>query len=339
MAFVVPAEIGHARYAQALLPALCSHFERVQIVACREKLFPSLAEDCWLLFCAGFGGRSSGIHLSSTEVFKESARPPRRSRFVSLAEWQRIGMRLRPFLLSEDALSLYERFLQDPGVSRLGALASTNIGYVSGANSFFHLRPSDLEKFDIPRSFTRVTIRKSEQLPHGRVDERVVQQWIQADDQVLLMDLKSASELPQSIRRYLDSDEGHEARASYKCRSRTPWYAVPDVKTPDAFMSVMAGDRPILVENAAGCSCTNSILALSLKPGTRFSAISSGWNSALAELGAEIEGHPLGGGMLKLEPREAAAIPIPGPSVRINPEEESILRAATKQARAWRHYD
>ena len=45
MAFVVPAEIGHAGYAEPLLEALCRHFDRVHLTAYREKLFPELSED------------------------------------------------------------------------------------------------------------------------------------------------------------------------------------------------------------------------------------------------------------------------------------------------------
>jgi hypothetical protein len=53
--FVVPAEVGHATYAVPLVECLCGHFEQVKFVACREKLFPELSEDAWLLYCAGFG--------------------------------------------------------------------------------------------------------------------------------------------------------------------------------------------------------------------------------------------------------------------------------------------
>ena len=42
MAFVVPAEIGHAPYASPLIEYLVAHFKHVQIVAVREKLFPGL---------------------------------------------------------------------------------------------------------------------------------------------------------------------------------------------------------------------------------------------------------------------------------------------------------
>src|SRR5439155_12470889 len=50
IAFVVPAEIGHAPYAKPLLRFLCFNFATVHLVAIREKLFPELSEDAWLLY-------------------------------------------------------------------------------------------------------------------------------------------------------------------------------------------------------------------------------------------------------------------------------------------------
>ena len=40
MAFVVPAEIGHAPYAAPLLDYLVAHFGVVHVIAIREKLLP-----------------------------------------------------------------------------------------------------------------------------------------------------------------------------------------------------------------------------------------------------------------------------------------------------------
>lgn len=59
MAFVVPAEIGHAPYAAPLLEYLVARFAAVHIVAVRDKLFPELSEDCWLLYAEGFGAHAT----------------------------------------------------------------------------------------------------------------------------------------------------------------------------------------------------------------------------------------------------------------------------------------
>jgi hypothetical protein len=56
------------------------------------------------------------------------------------------------------------------------------------------------------------------------------------------------------------------------------------------------------------------------------------------QLSCEIEGHPLGGGMLKLEPREAGQILIPQP--RIVPDlPVQVIADAVFKMRNWRHYD
>lgn len=59
MAFVVPAEIGHAPYAVPLVNYLVANFTTVQVVAVRDKIFPELSEDCWLLYADGFGTQYS----------------------------------------------------------------------------------------------------------------------------------------------------------------------------------------------------------------------------------------------------------------------------------------
>ena len=158
------------------------------------------------------------------------------------------------------------------------------------------------------------------------------------DEPVLLLDLNRVSAVPSEVQAYLDSEAGHLARASYKCRNRKPWYAVPDIKVPQAFMTVMNGSRPSLIFNDAGCVCTNSLHAVKLRHGFQSATLEAGWRSALAELGTEIEGHPLGGGMLKLEPREAQRIPIPLSELPLAPQDQSVLLQATATMRTWRHH-
>ncbi len=338
MAFVVPAEIGHATYARTVLPALCAHFAHVQLVAYRDKLFPHLSEDCWLLYCTGYGERSDAIHLGSFDRFTPVDAVPAATRRVTLAEWRAAGERLRPFLLNAAGLALYQGLVDSREVRRFGELAAAGIGYVTGANDFFHLRPSEAKRRGLPRELLRVAVRKSEQLPSEVIDDAVVRRWLAADEPVLLLDLRKTGRLSTAVRDYLDEDAGQEARRTYKCRHREPWYGVPDVKVPDAFLSVMSGARPQLVRNEAACVCTNSLHAVVLHPGVALAKLQRGWRSPLAELGAELEGHPLGGGMLKLEPRELARVPVPVRPLPLSTTDEAVLAETLHEARRWRHY-
>lgn len=338
MAFVVPAEIGHATYSHPLLECLCRNFGMVGVVAIRTKLFPDLSEDAWLLYCSGFGGQTDSIGLKVVERFSETRIAPRFERFIPLTTWRAAGCRLRKFLLSHRWFTLYEDISRRAGVRQFADVAHAGIGYVTGANDFFHLRPSEAQLWEIPRRCLRVAIRRSEQLPAKDVDARLVRTWLDADEPVLLLDLSKEKAMPEQVQRYLNTSDAGAARKTYKCRNRDPWYVVPDVRIPDGFLSYMSGETASLVTNSAGCVCTNSLHAVRLKNGLSMRQIQEAWQHPLTTLSCELEGHPLGGGMLKLEPGEAAHTRLAfGGRVVSDAEREELVEAA-RFMRKWRHY-
>jgi SAM-dependent methyltransferase len=336
MAFVVPAEVGHAPYAKPLLSYFASHFNQVTIVPVREKIFSDLSEDCWLLFADGFGGSTDSFTLAPMDTFRFTPEPPKRGTTVSLRNWARWNYRLRPFLLSADIRGMYQKVLEDTATVRLGQVARVGIGYVTGANDFFHLRPSTVAELGIPHTFLRTAVRNGRSLPPRAVTRSTVDSWIAQDDPVYLLSIGANDRLPRSVRQYLASSEGDLARETYKCRNRSPWYSVPDVTVPHAFLAYMSGEGPSFVANRADCVCTNSVHAVRLTNGHRVSHLQEAWNDPFTRLSCEVEGHPLGGGMLKLEPREAARVAMrtDGPSTD---EETHLIEEGVRVLRRWRH--
>ncbi len=338
LAFVVPAEIGHAPYAAPLIEHLAASFTRVQVVAVREKLFPDLSEDCWLLYAEGFGGRTSGIDFTVQDRFAWSTRPPRESERVPVAEWRDIwNSRLRPMLLPEPVRALYRAAVTHAESRRFADFANVGIGYVSGDNGFFHLRPSDAERWEVPAAFLHPTVRNGRALPAGQITPATVRAWRGADEPALLLRLKRDGPIPAGVRRYLDSEAGHLARQGYKCRNRDPWYAVPDVQVPDFIMSYMSGRAAALVRNAAGVTCTNSVHSVRIRDAALAAKLLPAWGNPFARLSCEIEGHALGGGMLKLEPREAGRILFPAGELAGELDAHAIGEGVRTMQR-WRHY-
>lgn len=339
MAFVVPAEIGHAPYAAPLLEYLIANFETVHIVAVREKLFPHLSEDCWLLYTDGFGGRATEILFSALDRYEWTARPPRHPLRIDISEWRvRWNRRLRPYLLSKSVRALYSEQLGSRDSSSLGSFAKIGIGYVSGDNGFFHLRPSDAERWDIPKPFLHPTVRNGRVLPKGKITRKTVEQWRRADQQMLLLRLPQRDELPTTVKSYLDSDAGRKAREAYKCRTRAPWYAVPDVQVPDFVLTYMSGRAPQLVRNDAGVTCTNTVHSIRIKDPQSAERFLPTWGTPFVQLSCELEGHPLGGGMLKLEVREAARLTFPNPDIQFDRTALATIRQGLLEMRRWRHY-
>lgn len=336
MAFVVPAEIGHATYAARLLKFLASQFGDVRIVALCERLFPELSQDAWLLYAADRGATTEHVSFAVVDAFKPSARPPRGVP-ISLRELEHWRYRLRPFLLSSDQRACY-RQLQAQGRSvALGELARVGIGYVSGGNEFFHLRPSDAERLGIPRRCLTPAVRTSRWLTERRIEVSTVADWLRRDEACLLLKLRANEPLPDAVQSYLDSAEGRVVREGYKCRHRSPWYVVPDVRTPHAFLSYMIGERASFSLNKAKCTASNSVHAVEFLQGDG-TDVAAHWDHPLVDLSCELEGHPLGGGMLKLEPREASRVRIPTDRTRLARSELELLTSSTSLLRSWRHY-
>jgi hypothetical protein len=339
MAFVVPAEIGHAPYAAPLMNFLMRSFRVVRLIAIQESVFQDLSQDIWILSSDGYGDSTDHISFTMWDRFRPVARPPKCDVRISLTDWQKCGHRIRPFLINDRARELYSGLIHSNQAYRLGDAARIGIGYVSGANGFFHLSPSAARLARIPRGYLLPTVRNGRFLPKDFVTADTVLSWKTQDVAYLLLRLQAEDELPTSIMEYLNSEEGRRARQSYKCAHRKPWYVVPDVQIPDGFLSYMSGDGPVLVENLAGCTCTNSVHAVRLRQGFSISDVQSRWRHPLTQLSTEIEGHPLGGGMLKLEPREATRIAIPRPELRLSKSELALLSDARAALRRWRHYD
>ena len=343
IAFVVPAEIGHAPYATPLMEYLLANFGSVHVVAIREKIFPRLSEDCWLLFADNSGCRADGIRLSKLERFTAGEMPPAASELISAEEW-RVGWggRLRPFLLPPRVRSLYGRTAADPGSVRLGQVAQIGIGYVSGANRFFHLRPSDVRRFAIPDKFLLPSIRSSRYVTGHVIEDVDIERWIAMDEPVLLLRIPPGVRVPAAVQTYLDTAEGHRARGAYKCRNRNPWYTVPDVRCPEFVVTYMSGVSPALAVNRSRCTCTNALLAVDLRSGL-FQGdgwcgqrLSAAWDSPVRRLSCEIEGHPLGGGLLKLEPGEARNVLLV-PAEAIGQRDGALLNDGVEVMRRWRH--
>ena len=321
------------------LEYLAANFEIVHVIAYRDKLFPGLSEDCWLLYAEGFGGSTPNLRFTALTRFEALRSPPTSFVSVNVVDWQRFwNCRLRPFILPRPIRDLYLEVLGNPDTKRLRDLARVGIGYVSGDNNFFHLRPSDADRWNVPKVFLRPTVRRSEYLPAHRLTTKTVDIWRRADDQVLLLDIPKEADLPRDVKRYLETEEGKEAQTGYKCRNRAPWYSVPDVKTPEYFLTYMSGRAASLVRNDAHCTCTNSVHAVHFRTAGAANALNAVWETDFLRLSCEIEGHPLGGGMLKLEPGEAAQIVVPSASTVANFSKAAVTEAVNVMHQ-WRHYN
>ena len=124
--------------------------------------------------------------------------------------------------------------------------------------------------------------------------------------------MRPTAALRDETRDWIEKGEKDELHKRYKCRNRDPWYSINVGRCPDAFFRYMSSRAPTIVLNTAGVRTTNTIHNLSWRQDrsdSRAYAVAS--CTSLFSLGCEILGHTYGGGVLKLEPRAVAKLPVP----------------------------
>ena len=138
---------------------------------------------------------------------------------------------------------------------------------------------------------------------------------------------------------YIEFGEGLGLHLRYKCKVRSPWWRVPVTTIPDLFVSYMSGSNPRIVANPARAHHLNSIHGLRVRPELRALASRTLPLLALSSyslLSAEIEGRSYGGGVLKLEPREADRWLVPNPETAMlaNELHGTLLNLGSKLIRS-----
>lgn len=319
LGMVIPTELLHAAYARPLLEYLAGRFERTTLVTFRERLFPHLSQDTLLLLAEGKGGQASQFHLLDLAAPSdlEKLEPGRcQTQPIEAQELASGRTRTIEYLIPHNARALYQELSHSPLTTRLGALADVGIGYVTGNNRFFHLSPGQVAEWGIPPQYLKPAVRRARGLKGLRFSERDWQEALSTGEAGYLLHISSNEDLPDGLRRYLAHGKSQGVHQAYKCRVRDPWYSVPQVYLPDAFLTYMSGNYPRLVANDARAVAPNSLHVLRLRSTQlRAGSLAGLWQTSLTRLSAEIEGHAMGGGMLKLEPGEAEKVVLAAPGL------------------------
>jgi adenine-specific DNA-methyltransferase len=322
LAMVLPMEVGHAKYARPVLEHIRRSFGTATFLTFQKKLFPDLNEDTILLLADDKGAESSKFmwrdlaHPSLLSVIRDKEQMPLSgTRQLDAAEIASGESRLIEHLIPSKARELYRELKASTKAQRLGVLADVGIGYVTGANDYFHLAPNEAKRRKIPGEFLKPAIRRGRSLTGLRFTSEDWSRATETNEAGLLLHIGKSSFIPKSVREYLDEGEAKGVEKAYKCRMRSPWYCVPHVYQPDAFLTYMSGVTPRLVANDADVVAPNSLHVLRIHAEAKVSSdiIAALWQTSLTRLSVEIEGHALGGGMLKLEPTEAENVLVPSP--------------------------
>jgi hypothetical protein len=187
---------------------------------------------------------------------------------------------------------------------RLGEIASVNIGFVSGANSYFVLSEIVVRELGLPDRILIPTVDKPSDLRGLVVRPEETRLLFRPGDE--------ESETP-AVRRYLAEGVRQGIDARYKPRHRRTWYRVPlPRQVRELLLPYMSHRAPLLV-GSGGARSTNLVHSVRLDdPAAIDPRVLSAWSlSSEWALSAEVEGRAYGGGVLKLETGEAERLLVP----------------------------
>lgn len=311
LGLVLPAALMSVNYAEPVRCFLMKRFKSVRLVTFEERVFPGVQEEVVLLLAEG-EGPSDGLQVSrfrDAEALKTpDSRPAIKVVFNdSGTKWT--SALVRPGGESLDLSTLVEK----ASFETLHEWGDVELGAITGNNDYFGLTEAQVAELGLsPTDVVRVSPPGSKHLRGVIFSKRMLADLTKEGRKTYLF--YPQGEPSEAAWKYIKAGEEKGVNNAYKCRNRTPWWRVPLVKVPDLIFTYMSGDAPRLVANGAEVTILNSVHGVRIRKERKSVATDllpvAALNS-LTLLGAELIGRSYGGGILKLEPREARRLPLP----------------------------
>lgn len=314
MGLVLPAELFSVNYASAVRRFLFESFQSIELVMFEEQVFPEAEADVVLLLADGFGlGPAS--HATVFPVRDASELGER----TSGLRWSPVdpGDKWTSLLIDPEASEPLRSLRAKGAFTHLEAWGDTTLGMVTGNNRYFALSPERARELALPqRELLRLSPPGSAHLRGLDLTSKDLESLGRAGKSTLLF--RPQGQLSRAAQDYVDA--GHQAGVdtAYKCRVRKTWFEVPLLEPADLLLTCMNADTPRLTTNAAGARHLNSVHGVYLRDeyrelGGELLPLAS--LNSLTLLHAEVVGRSYGGGVLKIEPREADIWAMPSPAL------------------------
>lgn len=304
LGLVLPAELLSVNYASVVRRFLFDRFRSVELVLFEEQVFPEAEADVVLLLAEGFneGPTDAAIirQVQNAEDLVSDTVGQRWAPADPAGKWT-------ASMVGSNALEPLASLRSSGNFTLLEQWGDTTLGMVTGNNGYFTLSPARVKELGIPRrDLLRLSPPGSAHLRGLSLSVDMLTRLGAAGKSTYLF--RPEEHPSQASEAYIEAGHTAGVDRAYKCRVRNPWHKVPLVKPADLLLTCMNADTARLTTNEAGAYHLNSVHGVYLKPevrslGRELLPLAS-LNSATL-LSAEMVGRSYGGGILKLEPREA----------------------------------
>jgi adenine-specific DNA-methyltransferase len=213
--------------------------------------------------------------------------------------------------LSSRQRDAFAEFGALPVVRRLGSVARLGVAAVTGANEFFSLSSAMVAHHDL-QPWARPLLPRIRHAQGLAFTERDHADLIASNANAFLFDAGRAEiDGRPGLAAWVADGVRAGLHRRYKCRIRSPWYAVPNIKHGSLLLSKRSHRFPRLVLNRSAAVTTDTIYCGNALPGFPAEQLVAGFQNSGTLLSAELEGRAFGGGVLELVPSEVARLLIP----------------------------
>ena len=314
LGLVLPAELLSVNYAAPVRQFLFSHFRELQLVLFNEQVFPGAEADVVLLMAEGY---SEGPAKYAT--IRQAKNAASLAALDSGLNWTPIdpAAKWTSSLITPRATEPLNELLKRGYFTSLETWGDTTLGIVTGNNKYFTLSPQRVRELGLSRSeLLRLSPPGSSHLRGLELSQDMLTKLGRSGQATYLF----YPNTPPSAKAAAYIEDGHRTGVdtAYKCRVRKVWYRVPLVPPADLFLTCMNADTPRLTANDAGAHHLNSVHGVYLKDeyrdiGRELLPLAS--LNSVTLLHAEMVGRAYGGGILKIEPKEADVWAMPSPEL------------------------
>ncbi|SDH62397.1 N-6 DNA methylase [Agrococcus jejuensis] len=312
LGLVLPAELLSVNYAAPVRRFLLERFAHVELVVFDEQIFSDAEADTVLVKASGWGLRGTGA-----ATLRQTRNAESLSSLDVGTSWLPLdtGDRWPALQLSDTTLRAVGNARGDGSFTPLSTWGETSLGAVTGGNRFFALSPERVRELAIPRrDLLRVSPPGSTHLRSLALTRDAISRLGRNGESTWL--LYPSSNPAKATMEYIAQGHATGVDQAYKCRVRSPWWRVPVLAAPDLFLTYMNAATVQLATNEVEARHLNSVHGVYLKPEVRDlgrELLSVAALNSFTTLSAESVGRSYGGGILKMEPREADGWMVPSP--------------------------
>ncbi|MGZ2382849.1 N-6 DNA methylase [Rhizobium brockwellii] len=286
---VIPAAGLFSVYGRAALSRIAAEFSYIKIYQILDKpIWTNGADERGAMLLAD-GYKLGSSSLPSSTSWSAEGR-------THVASWPNSVF---------EALSSHSEPLSD--------IADVSIGAVTGCNKIFLLNDFDRHIHGIDLADLRPIVGRARHIPGIQVDKDELRSRAQDGEKTWLLAPQSIEIRGSGVRNRLAMISKTRRRETLWFKKRDPWWQVQLGEPCDAIFTYMNHQGPKLVLSCAPIYCTNTLHRLRFRDGVdqeRREAAALTMVSTFGQLAAERLGRSYGGGVLKLELREARSMPV-----------------------------